>query len=79
MYTYRRLCEEFIQGFKLISDVIAITSNLLAKRLHVEVGRNLQVVTGCGHTTDFAHAELGCAPLLPILGFSSEVSYLQRH
>ena len=78
MYTYRRLCEEIIQGFKLISDVIAITSNLLAKGLHVEVGRNLEVVAGCWHSAYLAHAELGRAPLLPILRLSREISQLQR-
>ena len=78
MCTYRRLCEEVIQGFKLISDVVAIASNLLAKRLHVEVGRNLEVVARCGHSAYLAHAELGRAPLLPILRLSREVSQLQR-
>ena len=78
MYTYRRLCEEVIQGFKLISDVVAIASNLLAKRLHVEVGRNLEVITGCGYSAYLAQAELGRAPLMPILRLPCEVSQLKR-
>ena len=77
-YTYRRLCEEIIQGFKLISNVVAIASNLLAKSFHVEFGRDLEVIAGCGHSAHFAHAELRCAPLLPILRLSGEVSQLQR-
>ena len=74
--TYSRLREALIESFKLISDVVAITSNLLAKSLNVEVGGDFQVVAGSGDALYFAKAELRCAPFEAILSLACEAAKL---
>ena len=76
--TYCSLCEDIVQGFKFVSDIVAVTANLLTEGFHVEVGGDLEVVAGGGYAAHFAHAELGRAPLLPVLRLAREAPQLQR-
>ena len=76
--TYCGLSEKVVEGFKLIGDVVAISSNLLAKRLDVEVGWKLEIIARCRHSAHFAHAELGRTPLVPVLSLPCEAPQLHR-
>ena len=76
--TYLIHGENLIDRLKLVRDVVAVTSNLFAESLCVEIVRDLQVLPRRWNALDLAHSKLRSLPLEAIFCLASEKSCLQR-